>query len=187
MERLAQETWLHIFQFLSPSNTLRVSLTCKDWHVLWQDVTLWKPFHDAKFGGCPIPPLQPNDWMGSFKNVSAQLKIDSLSAQLRIGISTGRTVFVDRLLQEHPELFYPPLCVCGRPQFMDPHPFGSSWANSQPRYVQASVDPFCFAYFYKKATATSSSRAPAAFKESENKGVHAQPNLREAASQKKGL
>jgi len=94
MEHLAQETRLNIFQFLSPSNTLQVCLTCKEWR---------------------------NDWMKSFKAVAAQTRQEpNTLSQLKLGIAEGRTAFVDRLLRDHPHLFYPPHCSCKKWEV--PHP-----------------------------------------------------------------
>jgi len=61
--------------------------------------------------------------MESFKDVSSRLKRDpTLTRQLRLAISVGRTVLVDRLLREHPDLFYPTLCLCHAPHFVESHP-----------------------------------------------------------------
>ena len=108
-EALPEETWLRIFSFLSPQNTVQVCLTCKWWNTLWQDKPLWKQFHHTLLGGKPRPPLLPKAWMKSTKETIIQFRsLRTLEEKLNFTVTQGRTVLVDQLLSQHPELFYMP-------------------------------------------------------------------------------
>jgi len=106
---LPEESWLRIFSFLFPQNTVQVSLTCKWWNTLWQDKTLWKQFHDTLLGGKPRPPLLPKAWIKSTKETIIQFhSLRTPEEKLYFAVTQGRTVLVDQLLSQHPELFYLP-------------------------------------------------------------------------------
>ena len=103
-ELLPQESWLHTFSFLSPSDSQRVSLTCKLWNELWQDKALWKHFHHSVLGGKPRPPLLPKAWQKSVKETLPQLKNLLPQQRFEFAIRQGRTAIVSQMLAKDPSL-----------------------------------------------------------------------------------
>jgi len=105
LPELPQESWLRIFSFLSPSNSLHVCLTCKLWNELWQDKALWKHLHHSLLGGRPRPPLLPNSWQKSVKATLQELSsLASPKPRFEFAIRQGRTVLVSDMLAKDPSL-----------------------------------------------------------------------------------
>ena len=108
LPELPHESWLRIFSFLSPSNSLHVCLTCKLWNELWQDKSLWKHFHHSLLGGRPRPPLLPNAWKKSFKESFVFLRIArDANSRLNYAITHGHTVVVQKMMETDTKLFHP--------------------------------------------------------------------------------
>ena len=108
MEDVPQETLLLVSSFLQPTDSRRVSLTCKNWNEVWQDKTLWKHFHLKFLGGKPRPPLLPKAWLKSVKEFLAFMKtIKDPKSRLKYAIEQGRSAVIDKILTDHPSLLYP--------------------------------------------------------------------------------
>jgi len=124
MEDVPQETLLLVFSFLQPTDSRRVSLTCKNWNEVWQDKTLWKHFHLKFLGGKPRPPLLPKAWQKSVRGFFASMKtIKEPKSRLKYAIEQGRSAIIDKILTDHPSLLYPLAFKNeGALAFVDTHP-----------------------------------------------------------------
>ena len=104
-EEVPPELLLQIFSSLSPSDSLRIYLTCKTWNNVWKDSTLWKRWHKEYLGGKPFSPLQRGDWRRSFKQNFKQLNSFSNDVdKLFFAIERNRLIIAEPLVTKKPFL-----------------------------------------------------------------------------------